>query len=217
MNELVRVTVSSYRVNNELLGTVEPAGQREQASIDPVAVVGMLMHMMAMRANVGFRVEELGEHRIAVTYEYGMTHMLPGFPEPAGGWHEYAWLYVIESDSAQEINALGSIYEMLLALCNTYRDICSAATLIEVMKLVDDDSWEIANLRAALEYYASSSAWQGSTLVNGYSTEIISGDPWRIASNALQNRKVETLPEAIQRVIDRRDKAPEFIGRLSRA
>jgi hypothetical protein len=86
-----------------------------------------------------------------------------------------------------------------------------------VMKLVDDDSWEIANLRAALEYFASSSAWQGSTLVNGYSTEIINGDPWMIADSALQNRKVETLPEAIQRVIDRRGKAPDFIGRLSRA
>lgn len=217
MNEFVRVTVSSHRVNNELLGTVEPAGPREQASVDPIAVVGMLMHMMAMRANVGFRVEELGEHRIAVTYEYGMTHMLPGFPEPAGGWHEYAWLYVIESDPAQEINALGSIYEMLLAMCNTYRDICSAATLIEVMKLVDDDSWEIANLRAALEYFASPRAWQDGMLVSDYSEEVMMGDAWRIASNALQNRKVETLPEAIQRVIDKRGKVPEFIGRLSRA
>jgi hypothetical protein len=215
--DTVRVSVSSYRVIDKLLATVEPAGQRQQALVDSNLVLPMLLHMIGMRANVGVRIEELSEHRVAVTYEYGLTHMLPGFPEPDSGWsHQYGWLYIIESDPEQDVNALHSITEMLLAMCNTYRDICSTAMLVEVMKRVGDNSWEIANLRAALEYYAASHAWRDGKLVSDYAEEIMQGQPWLIASNALINRRVLTLPEAVQKTIDKRGTLPEFVGRLSR-
>jgi hypothetical protein len=217
--DTVRVSVSSYRVTNELLGTVEPSGKCQQASVDVGVVVMMLLYMIGRRANVGVQIEELGKHRIAVTHEHGLTHMMPGFPEPDGDWsHEYSWLYVIESDPTQDVNALHPITDMLRAMCNTYRDICSPAMLVEVMRLVGDNSWEIANLRAALEYYGARHAWRESTLVSDYAEEIMRNNPSQIASDALQNRRVDTLPEAVQKTINRRGAAaPEFIvGRLSR-
>lgn len=215
----VLVSVAPCQSADKLLGTVEPFGTPRTAAVDHDAALVAVLHMINMSANVGVRVVELTEEKIVLSYEYDISHMFKTVPsdiDPATDNH-YGWLYTVEiNPDDEEHGGIQAIIRTVYALCNTYRDVCSREVALMVAeKIGEGDHWERENLRAALEYYGTCQAWQGRELVSAYSEEILRGQPWRIAYDALVNRPVLPLPEAVQRTIERRSRVPEYLGRRS--
>lgn len=211
----VLASIAPCQSADKLLGTVEPFGNTRTAPVDHDVALGAVVYMLNMSANVGVEVIELTEEKVVVYYEYDLSHMFR--ITPAASAEHYGWLYTIQVNADDEMHCgISTITRTVYALCNTYRDLCSREVAFGVAGQIDEaDRWERENLRAALEYYGTAQAWQGSELVSAYNEDILHGQPWRVAHDALVNRRVTPLPEAVQRTIEQRKMVPAYVGRRS--
>lgn len=215
----VLVSVAPSQSTDKLLGTEEPFGNTRTAPADHDAALAAIVHMISSSANVGVKVIELTEDRVVLSYEYDISHMFKTIP--ADNMEHYGWLYTVEVNPDDEQHGgVQAIIRTVYALCNTYRDICSREVALMVAEKVGEaDHWERENLRAALEYYGTCPAWKGRELVSAYNEDILHGQPWRTAYDALVNRQVLPLAEAVQKLVDQRKRCngelPTYLGRRS--
>jgi hypothetical protein len=218
----VLVSVAPSQSTDKLLGTEEPFGNTRTASVDHDAALAAIVHMISMRANIGVKVIELTEEKVVLSYEYDISHMFKAIP--ADNMEYYGWLYTIEKDpNNKQGGGVHALIETVYALCNIDRSICSREVAAWVAQQANEaDHWERENLRAALEYYGTPQAWQeDGKLVSAYNEDILRGQPWRTANDALVNRQVTPMSEAVQKVVDQRKRRNEtlpafFRGRSAR-
>lgn len=113
----VLVSVSGYRVVDEALCLVEPHGQRVQRVVGYDDVVGMIVQMTSSPI-VDMDVVELGDERVAVAYDYDLSHLLK-FPRINRG-HRFGWLYVVEPNPAdsEAADAVARLEDMLMTANN---------------------------------------------------------------------------------------------------
>ncbi|HSX02998.1 MAG TPA: hypothetical protein VLI05_06865 [Candidatus Saccharimonadia bacterium] len=219
----IAVNLSTCGSDRAPLETVTPFGPVRQAMVDYSIVVGQVTSMIMNAANVGVKLIELTPERIVLFYEYdrssafGLEAQLPrvergdGLDDLCPRLDCHSWLYTFEAgDNRPDLNVL---HETVFALAVVNRGICSPQVAAEVaQRFADDSAAESTNLRAALEYYGAPNAWRDRELVSDYADSILLGNPCHIANDALLGRKVESLPEAVARVMRRR--ARQAAGRV---
>jgi len=212
----VKVTISECRSNGQPLETVTPVGQTRAATVDYSVAMAQAVYMLTSHGNVGVEVRELSEKKVVLFYEYDLSHHfgIPDQPRPEPlDYIEgvdavpdselpcYSWLYTFELADGCTLGGMNMLAEVVFAQAVVYRGLCSPQVADQVaVSVAENLRHENDNLRAALQYYGTCNAWRGRELVSDYAEDVLRGDPYRIASDALRGRKVETLPEAVARV-----------------
>jgi hypothetical protein len=215
MNTVI-VSASRCRTDDKLLGTREPFGETRSGAVDHDLALSEAVRMIATRANVGVQVIEVSELKVVIYFEYDITHVFETIPPDMIDVCNpyYGWLYTFEPNPDEVGLTIDAIVEVVFALCNTHRDICSSEVATQVAALVErSDRWQVENLRAALEYYGTLQAWRDGELVSAYNQDILNGQPWGPASKALAGFPVTPLDVAVRRTTSERDQAPGFFIR----